>query len=126
MATTHKQSPQQIAQAVIAENGINYVQQDPVGAMMLAIAAYNDASNQRPENLAEACARLGVNLHWKSRGAIARSDWASARARFFVFIGMPEAPYAAFETEEQTILDLEQTVEQVTQFGVQIWVEAVL
>lgn len=77
MARTHRKSPQEIAAEVIVSNmGLDREHADDRdydvetnageihSLIMLGIAAYNDPSNQREENLSEACARLGVNLLW--------------------------------------------------------------
>lgn len=70
MPTTHKSTPRQIARKAIESNrkwiesGLVTADEAYEQLIMLGIAAYNDASNQRPENLSETCRRLGVNLHW--------------------------------------------------------------
>lgn len=81
MARTHRKSPQEIATEVIVSNmGLDREHADDRdydvetnageihSLIMLGIAAYNDPSNQREESLSEACARLGVNLHWVPTG----------------------------------------------------------
>ena len=69
MATTARKSPKQIAQQVIvAQWPGGYDDEEHAetieSLIMLGIPAYTDVSNQRPENLSEACRRLGINLHW--------------------------------------------------------------
>jgi len=131
MATTHKLSPRAIARQVIADNRdiTDLAVHDAgsreilISAIMLGIAAYNDASNQRPENLSEACDRLGVNLHWKlGRDAI---TLIPGTGRYFVFYGLG-VPLAEYDTEEQAIAGLEETLIDAERFRVNVWMEAML
>lgn len=127
MATTHKRSPQAIARQVLADNPdyLNRELTDDVvaldafeSAIMLGIAAYTDASNQRPENLSEVCARLGVNLHW-----IPSSHAPVGQSSYYVYFGH-QAPLSSFTTEGDTIIEVEELRARYPE--VNVWVEAVL
>jgi len=127
MAITQKRSPQEIARQIIDDNQLELSWADDAlgrqkehieSLIMLGIAAFNDASNQRPENLSEVCRRLGVNLHWVP------SDHAPAGPdSYFVYFGH-QKPISSFTNEEQTILEIEELLEKYPEVG--LWVEAVL
>jgi hypothetical protein len=122
MATTHKHSPKEIAQQVIRdtslvkrqEAGLVTLEETIEDAIMLGIAAYTDASNQRPENLSEVCRRLGVNLHWVDGRQI-------ELGRFEVYFGH-SVPLSYHETEAETIAEIQEFVTKYPE--VHTWVRA--
>jgi hypothetical protein len=119
MATTHKLSPQRIAQQVLADNEDLVVRGDMTleSLIMLGIAAYIDASNQRPENLSEACKRLGINLHW-----VPSSHAPVGTDSYYVYFGH-QAPLSSFTTEADTVIEIEELRARYPE--VNVWVEAV-
>lgn len=124
MATTHKRSPQAIAKQVLKSNpppldptGLVCLTLDEVESLiMLGIAAYTDTSNQRPENLSEACRRLGINLHWKPS-----SHLPAGPDSYYVYFDH-QKPVSSFTTEQQTIIEIEELSAKYPE--VSIWVEA--
>lgn len=117
MGTTQKRTPRQIAQDVIKSQGYDLradgdiVEDDIETAIMLGIAAYADASNQRPETLSEAAMRLGVNVkHSSSR----------TEGVYWVFFGLDTA-LSLHLKEADVIAEIEELVTRYP--AVNTWVE---
>lgn len=122
---THKQSPQQIARAVLADNEEQVLKGDMTleSMIMLGIAAYTDESNQRPENLSEVCRRLGVSLHWMDRRDLQYIGELSTNARFELYVGLAR-PYVATTDERELLAELEQVMPIADRAGIAVWVRA--